>query len=172
MKKLALLTLLLASCVNESQLAPCASDDLCLPGFQCLDGLCSPCSGDDCPTTRGLGIGPRGGTVCGAGDVCLHVPADALIQDVNLIVTSTLAGLRVPNLTHLSGVFEIRPSAVQLLQAATIEIPISSTIAVGRIGVYQATSTSGPWTKLSGTSNAVTARGETQALSLFTAAYE
>ena len=170
MRKLACILLFTACVPASDSVAPCSSDDTCLPGFRCIDRLCVPCTVDQCLGRITAGVGPEGGVVCSAEDVCLHVPAGAIERPLALSVTSTRSKtLDAPGVRPLSPVIEVRPADTKFAKPVRLEFPISSTMAPSRIGVWRKDSA---WTRLTGTSTAVTAIGLSDAAGDFAAGLE
>lgn len=163
-----------AGCVPDDggSLAPCSDQNTCLPGFRCLDKVCFACETGQCPGDQGSGVGPRGGVVCGADNVCLHIPVDALLTPITVAITRGSQTILIPGVTRLSNAYELLPTATPLQTPALVEIPVSTTIAIDRIAVYGAEKSEGPWWKLTGTSTSVTARGELSKLSVVAAGFE
>jgi hypothetical protein len=148
--------------------SPCADHTECFPGFECRSGSCLGCD-DVCEDNRGEGIGPRGAIICGADDVCLHFPPNALATPQTILIEKLMQIPLLPNATALTPVYSTRPEGLMLDSDIRIEIPITSSVGVSRISVYQADSMDGPWQELVGTSTTVTAIGNTNHLSLFVA---
>ena len=151
--------------------APCSDQSECLPGFECRTGNCIACD-KVCETNFGEGVGPRGAIVCGADNVCLHFPPNALAQPQNIFVEKLDVEPSIPNTVLLSAAYSAQPEGLVLDTEIRIEIPITSSASASRISVFQASSIDGPWEKLVGTSTSVTAIGSSNTLSIFAAGFE
>lgn len=151
-----LFVLLLTACVPDADLTPCTAEGRCLPGYRCIDLRCHPCDGDECPIIHG--VGREGGIVCGDGDVCIDVPGSAF--ETVTPVRVDLAGAVAPvGVVPLSEAYLISPNGALLTMGAKVEVPISSTTAADQISVYRADVLEGPWIRLQGESDNITARG-------------
>ena len=169
---LILCSLALACPITEKQApAPCDEHAECLPGFECEVGNCVACD-ETCSENLGEGVGVRGAIVCGADNVCLHFPPNALSEPLTIFIEKLSDEPMTPQLKQLSDVYSARPGGLMLESEVLIEIPITSSISPDRVFVYQANHLDGPWEKLTGTSTTVTALGFTNNLSLFIAATE
>jgi len=164
------MTLLFSGCpITEKQSpAPCTEHAECLPGFECRVARCVACD-QVCLERPGEGVGPRGASVCGADNVCLHFPPDTLLTPQSVAIQRLPEGASLPNASSLSPIYSILPSDLMLEMEVTIEIPITSSTSPDQVAVYQSDTIDGPWTKLTGTSTTNTAIGVTDRLTLFTA---
>ena len=169
---LTLCTFVLACPITQKQVpAPCTESAECLPGFECEVGSCIACD-KTCSENLGEGVGPRGAIVCGADNVCLHFPPDALSEPLTIFIEKLSDEPMTPQLQQLSEVYSAQPDGLMLESEVLIEIPITSSISPDRVFVFQSNHLDGPWVKLTGTSTTVTALGLTDHLSLFIAATE
>ena len=159
---------LAVACGGGAPDVPCSALGQCLPGFRCIENVCIVCGEDRCPAPAGLGT--EGGLICGADDVCIEIPRQALAARTSIAVSLARTASSTPALISLSPIYSITPTDTALMSPAKVDIPISSTIAVDRIGLYRGDSANGPWIRVEGNNNAVTASGRIDRLGFVTAA--
>ena len=162
-----------ASCVgtgSDVETAPCSFSGNCLPGFRCLENFCAPCVDDECDDL--LGIGAEGAKLCGVDDVCVDVPPGAVTMPVDIRLRRASATVALPDLHQLSRVYRLSPPGTTFALPLLIEIPISSTVAPSKIGVYTAKALTGPWSRVDGASSQVSAYGDLTELSMVVAAHD
>ena len=93
------------------------------------------------PAGRGATIGPRGGTSRGAGGVTLTIPAGALDTPAEIVVEPKQSRLVQRGVVVAA---EVKLTAVELNQPATIEIPLRVSRRA-RLGGRRAAREDGKW---------------------------
>ena len=147
---------------------PCQQSVECFPGFECINESCTAC-GTVCSENIGEGVSSRGGSYCGADNVCIQIPANALTKPRSVYIEKSQEITQLDGIAPLSPIYRILPSPLETQELIQIEIPVANTVTPTATFIYQADDKAGPWTKLTGTSTFATAIGKANYLHYFVA---
>lgn len=166
----ALLISAVACLPMEGEVAPCADDGACLPGYHCDIGYCLPVEAVD----EVKGIGPEGGEVQGPNGSVLLVPPGALSEYTEITLREVSAGTMIEGAQLLGTSYAIEPADVALATPALLMIPtpaLPMTQAMSDVGIWREQAPEG-WSRVTseGDRDAKVARASIQTFGTFAAA--
>ena len=135
---------------SDSDPLACSANDLCAPGYRCVDQVCEPCEGSECESSMPIGVGPNGGKVClEAEGICLEIPADALDNYVDISIKKTEQTLEQADLVSISPIFEISPTDQMFRNYASLQMAFSADTELSDVSVWFRNSSDAEWMELS-----------------------
>jgi hypothetical protein len=102
---------------------PCAETTDCPAGEVCEDDACVPDDRDAAPPPPPNRVDAAGGTVPGPDGVLLEVPADALTEEIAIVITRETSTFVLDDITVHSRFYRVFPD-VTLAAAATLRLPL------------------------------------------------
>ena len=163
------LTVFCGCSITERQTPmPCQQSIECFPGFECISESCTAC-GTVCNENLGEGVSSKGASYCGADNVCIQIPPNAVIRPRSVYIEKSQATATIAGVDLLSPIYQVLPAPLETQEPMQIEIPVANTTTPTSTFIFHANDKMGPWTKLTGTSTFATAVGEATYLHYFVA---
>lgn len=171
MRALLLLALLASACVGElDDEGPCTDRGECRIGYQCVQGFCLQCEPGGCGLLVFATIPSNDdATLCNEVDACASFQRGSLSEPTEVFIR--VAELQIESrYDRRSGIFEIGPSSLQLLEPITVRIPISPSTPFTNIAVFYARSEDFAFQRLESTPTETHVDARTDGLGFFFAA--